>query len=108
MYRLLYKIKNAPRNIKRGVRSLIHWLPVIWESNWWDYEYLLDLMEHQLKLMSSDENKSYTVGWDDHKKEMRESLRLLDAFKNASCFEEENELFDEFISSLKIMRGWWD
>jgi len=53
MRRLFYKIKNAPRDIKRGVKSLWYWLPLMWKNNWWDFEYMLDIMEHQIKLMES-------------------------------------------------------
>jgi hypothetical protein len=104
----LRKLKDTPRNIKRGIRSLIYWLPVIWENNWWDYDYMLDLIEHQLKLMSDDKHKSYTMGWGDCKKEMDDSLKLLHAYRNEDDFEIEGELFEEFINSLKVMRAWWD
>jgi len=105
---MLRKIKYKITKIKRGFSSLVYWLPVIWKNNWWDYGYLLGLIEHQLKLMSRDSNKSYSVEWDECREEMKYSLLLLDKFNNEEDWNMEQEWFDEFIDSLKVMRKWWD
>lgn len=114
VYRAFREITSPFRNFKTGVKSLIYWFPVIWKNRWYDYEFLLDLIEHQLKLMSNDKNKSYTEGWDECVEEMKLSLRLLDHFNNQSWedmsleYDNEQMWIEEFIDSLKVMRKWWD
>lgn len=103
------KIKDAPRNIKRGVKSLIYWLPIIWKSNWWDFGYLMDLMEHQLKLMRDNWDDACYVNSEKEKQQIVETLKLLEAFNDCDFdFESEQLWFEEFINSLKVMRRWWD
>jgi hypothetical protein len=94
--------------IIQGIKSLWCWRKVIWNNDWYDYGFLLDLIEHQLKLMTRDENKSYTVSWDKYKNEMKDSLALLEQYRNCDDWDVEQEWFDEFIGSLKTMRYWWD
>ncbi len=103
------KIKEAPRNIKRGVKSLIYWLPIIWQSNWWDFGYLLDLMEHQIKRMRNNWDDAHYVDSEKEKKQMEDTLKLLDQFNDSYLdFEMEQLWFEEFIDSLKVMMSWWD
>lgn len=40
------------RNIVRGIRNVIHYLPIIWRDRDWDHTYLLQLMEFKLRRMS--------------------------------------------------------
>ena len=93
MHWRLGSIKNIPRNIKRGVKSVIYWFPIIWENNWWDYGYLLDMMNHQIKLMESHwVTDTCHVGDEKIKKQMNDVLYALqrlikdDYYSNTSKF----------------------
>jgi len=47
MYR---KIKEWPRQIRQGVRSLIQWFPIIWKDRQWDHFYIYVVLRHKLHL----------------------------------------------------------
>ena len=32
-------------NLTYGIKNLIYYFPVIWNDRYWDYEYMLDLLE---------------------------------------------------------------
>jgi hypothetical protein len=34
--------------IKRGVKNLIYWFPIIWKDRNWDSSYIFDIMKHKL------------------------------------------------------------
>ena len=116
MYRLLYKIKNAPRDIKRGVKSLIYWLPVIWKNNWWDSGYLFLLMHHQVKLMESHWVKdTHHVEDEEIKLQMQLCLECLKRLDEDNYILMENGIdvynadMDILFTTLREnMRDWWD
>lgn len=37
--------------IKRGIKNLIKWFPLIWRNDIWDYYFMLDMMDKQLSYM---------------------------------------------------------
>ena len=37
--------------LKRGIRNLYKWFPIIWNNDCWDYFFLCDMMDKQLKEM---------------------------------------------------------
>ncbi len=39
------------RRFNDSIKQLFYWLPIIWKNRWWDYGFLLVLMEHQLNYM---------------------------------------------------------
>ena len=105
MYKLLYKIKNAPRDIKRGIKSLIYWLPIIWENNWWDSGYLLDLMQHQIKLMEKNWVKNtHHVGDELIKEDMVLCLECLDRLTKEEYFTDGN-FFDDDLNYIGTEEG---
>ena len=40
------------KNLYRGVKNLIKWLPVIWKDRDWDHSYIFEIIEHKLKSQS--------------------------------------------------------
>lgn len=40
-------------SLKRGVRNLVKWFPIIWGNDCWDYSFLCNLMDKQLKEMEN-------------------------------------------------------
>ena len=50
----LREVKEWPRKIRQGVRSLIEWFPVIWEDRWWDHYFIYAVLRHKLHLMEKN------------------------------------------------------
>jgi len=42
---------DLARNIWRGIKNVVYWLPVMWKDRQWDHWYLLKLLEHKLRRM---------------------------------------------------------
>lgn len=38
--------------IKRGIKNLIYWLPIIWKDRNWDSHYIFEIMMHKIKAQS--------------------------------------------------------
>lgn len=38
--------------IKRGIKSIWYWLPIIWKDRHWDSHYIFEIMKHKLKAQS--------------------------------------------------------
>lgn len=45
------KIKHSCWSFIEGVENLIYWLPIIWKDRQFDYECLLNIINHKLKYM---------------------------------------------------------
>jgi len=48
---MFYKIKQWPRQIRQGIKSLIIWFPVIWQDRWYDHYFIYAILRHKLHLM---------------------------------------------------------
>ena len=48
------KIKEWPRQIRQGIKSLIIWFPVIWKDRWWDQYFIYVVLRHKLHLMEKN------------------------------------------------------
>ena len=44
--------KYLHTTIKRGVKNLIYWLPIIWKDRHWDSHYIFEIMIHKIKAQS--------------------------------------------------------
>lgn len=51
---MLYTIKQWPRQIRQGIKSLIIWFPVIWKDRWWDHSFIYTMLHHKLHLMEKN------------------------------------------------------
>jgi len=51
---MFLKIKEWPRQIRQGTRSLILWFPVIWKDRWWDHYFIYVILRHKLHLMEKN------------------------------------------------------
>ena len=77
------------KQIRRGLRALWYWLPVIWRWNDWDYRYSLEVFEHSLKalyaFLSSDRAVALQRSKDLHN--LRVLLLLLRRFNDGNYYE---------------------
>lgn len=44
--------KYLHTTIKRGIKSIWYWLPIIWKDRNWDSHYIFEIMMHKLKAQS--------------------------------------------------------
>ena len=47
---MFQKIKDFPRNVIEGFRSIWLWLPVIWNDRQWDHQFIYSIFRHKLHL----------------------------------------------------------
>jgi len=47
------KIRDLFYDIKAGVKSVLYWLPVIWKDRWYDWDFLMMILEHKLLQMGN-------------------------------------------------------
>lgn len=73
------------RRLKRFILRLFRWLPVLWNQEEWDYEYIYDLLEMKMKDLYSEMMKDT---WHDQKgvqrglKQIKVCLKRLDMWRN--------------------------
>ncbi len=64
--------------IRRGLRNLWYWLPIIWNDRPWDYVFLLIVMKHKIQQMADSTPDWLHVNAEDIKQEMLDTVFLLD------------------------------
>lgn len=59
----LYRVKNFFRGIKRYIRNLIRWSPMLWEDNDFDHGYLYNVILIKIKQMEKfwNSNKVWSL-----------------------------------------------
>lgn len=73
------------RNIIYGVKNLIYYFPVIWHDRYWDYEFMLDLLEIKIKQMRDGIKKDNILAeTDKYVSQMNDTLYHIICFKEAS------------------------
>ena len=77
MWRLWYRLKYAPYDIRYGVRNLWRWFPLIWRDRDWDWAYLAELMEIKLRRLADCMENGYHVGGERHARQARTCAVLL-------------------------------
>lgn len=85
---MLYKLKRAIRNLR-------DWLPIILKDNHWDYRYLYDILYRKLELKEDffRSDKSHISDWEqvaNEIKEVKDALRRL--------------MDDEYVSVEEVMK----
>lgn len=47
---IVQTIKDIPRKIRQGVKSLWMWFPIIWKDRQWDHQFIYMIFRHKLYL----------------------------------------------------------
>lgn len=74
--------------IKRGIKSIWYWLPVIWKDRHWDSHYIFEIMMHKIKAQSK-----YIGERDIHTRAKRDAEVMM------TCVRLMEKVQDEFYSS---------
>ena len=80
--------KYLHKTIKRGIKSIWYWLPVIWKDRHYDHNYILEIMKHKIKAQSK-----YIGGNDNHYTAKRDAEVMM------TCVRLMERVQDEFYSS---------
>lgn len=77
---LICSIKRFYRNIKRKIKNLIIWTPIIINDRQFDYEYIFILLRKKLQLMSDSFKSDKAIGVYAYNKSIQidECIKLLD------------------------------
>ena len=113
------------RRVGRFILRLFRWIPVLWNQEEWDYEYVYDLLEQKMHDLRNNMTKDI---WHDQKevqkgiKQIDICLMRLNRWRNWACFydypmdeaacksaiEFEQKNYDKFWKDfLAWHRGWW-
>ncbi len=68
--------------IRRGIRNLAYWAPVVWDDRNFDYNYLYRILRHKVKAMSDSIPDWYRVDNEEVKESMDLCVKLLDDLIN--------------------------
>lgn len=91
------------RNIKRGIKNLIKWTPVVWKDRDYDYQPLLEMMKFKLENMEDFfRNKGIAADAEERADEMKVCIDLLDRLINDVHFKEAYDAFHEKWGEGKI------
>ena len=65
--RLWHKV----RTVKRGVRNVLFWLPVMWDADWFDWSVLIVLLDRWLEYIQANEANMVTRWYEREGKNIR-------------------------------------
>ena len=66
------------RQVKHGVKNLIHWFPVIWKNREYDHSYLLIILQKKLELMEEYfRTKSHCMDGDKQANDVKYAILLI-------------------------------
>jgi hypothetical protein len=98
------------RRLYRKISRIIAWLPILWETEEFDWEYLIDIMRfHMCRMWDHFDKRSPLV--ERQKKEAKSTLMdtimAINTVKSSSG--DDDRAWNEFIENFrKYCRRWWD
>lgn len=92
------------RDIICGIKNLFYYFPVIWNDRYWDYEYLLVLLEHKLQQMREGLIKNGII----EEKQLQKTVQQIDVIIQnlrdyPNAFEIYEDLHQEDLRKIKNM-----
>jgi hypothetical protein len=115
-------------NILQGIKSLLFWLPVIWNDRHWDHYFLYKILHHKLLGIEKTSKNSLHLHWGREIQRIKVCISLLNRlledeyFENAEknpynwgykrIFEHEERQIVQDVDMLftymkKYIRTWW-
>jgi hypothetical protein len=116
--------------IKRGVKSVIGWLPVVYHDRWWDHSFLYSILRYKLNQMEKGFRKQgHCTNSEKDADNVKKCVLLLDRLikddyidynnekgwtpKIRLLLRKEEEMINQDLDLLfktirKQIRAWWD
>ncbi len=76
-----YLIWSLYRDLANGLNGLYYWVPFAWRWRSWDFQYMLNAVEHCLKAMEPVIRDGIACSADRRAKEIRIALELLRRYR---------------------------
>jgi hypothetical protein len=94
-----------------GIKNLWAWRKIIWRDRWWDYSFLMTIIEFKLKLMRDNWDNSHYVNSEHEKEQLEKLLTILNEIQeleNSDKFENDkiSELYQKFGRGLFDVVEW--
>lgn len=106
------------RNLRRGIRNIIYWLPVIWRDYHWDYSSFLDILRHKLEAIRVSSLNWAWIGHEKATEDIEHALSLLETisddayewdFDPQEGWKKRREAIDTLFGIIKDnFQTWWD
>ena len=80
-----YHSNLSPWAIRRGIRNLWRWFPLIWQDCDWDQDYIYRLLKKKLELMSRTHGVS--MGWPEEQEKMKVCIALIERIQADDYFD---------------------
>jgi len=98
--------KYIPYNIKRGIKNLIKWFPIVWKDADWDHSYIMYALRFKIKNTADYiEKHNRYVGCERDVEIMRLCVRLFDALEKDIYELEYQDYYETLFSFEKEARG---
>jgi len=83
--------------LRRNIKNLIKWFPIIWSDRDWDYHYILAILQAKLEFTKQFflSDNTYCVEANETANEVSEVLEILDRLIKNQYLEEALKPFDE-------------
>lgn len=96
-------IYSKIRNIFIGIKNIIVYAPIIYNTREWDYDYLLYLIQFKLKRMSKDMlNDKLIMEYKECSNQMNEVVKNIDNYRDSlEVYEKEHQDELKFILNTK-------
>ena len=104
------------RQVKHGVKNLIHWFPVIWKNREYDHGYFLLILATKLELMEEYfRTKSHCMDGDKQANDVKYAILLINRLIKDDYWEKKNgdylkkQDYDSLFKHIrKHLESWWD
>ena len=77
---MFYRLKEKIRPFLRlkNYKNLLGWIPVVWDTHWFDHSYLIEIMLHQYKIMDNNWDNALHLEKEKTHKHIKEMRILLE------------------------------
>lgn len=110
--------------LKRGIKNLVIWFPVIWKNDVWDHSYLITLIDKQMEQMedffysdipcsSNSKQCAKRIRWTRKLEKMwSNGYYSVKAYREhtdiKSGMEKDEKVYKLWLKGMGRLREWWD
>ncbi len=93
--------KDLSSSADAGLKNLLYYFDTIWNDRWYDYSFLLNMLERKLKNMESNWKKSIYVGMEKDYKDIKKARKLLKLLIKDEFYDKYDEQLDKEYGELR-------